>query len=91
MLNLVGADRLEVKLNGSALADEFLRRTSHRYEFQWLEYTLLRLRPKRGRNTLAVTLKSRPVGLEGGVTVEQVEILVEYDLPQAVDAKPAFL
>lgn len=44
-----------------------------------------------GQNTLAVTLVSRPAGLEGGVTVEQLEILVEYNLPQGVEARPGFL
>jgi hypothetical protein len=91
VLNLVTADRLEIKLNGATLAGESLRRTSHRYEFQWLELTLVHLRPRRGQNTLAVTLVSRPAGLEGGVTVQQLEILVEYNLPQAVEARPEFL
>jgi len=91
ILNLVTADRFKVKLNGRDLSSEALRRTSHRYEFQWLEYTLVRVRPERGPNNLTVSLESRPEGLEGGVTVDLVELLVEYDHPHAPDARPEFL
>ena len=33
-----------------------------------------------GRNLLEISLQERPNGLEGGVTVEDVEIIVEYGL-----------
>ena len=38
---------------------------------------------------LAVSLDGRPEGLVGGVTVEDVEVLVEYGpYPSALDASP---
>jgi hypothetical protein len=40
---------------------------------------------------LTVSLESRPEGLEGGVTVDLVELLIEYDHPHAPDARPEFL
>jgi hypothetical protein len=89
--NLVNTDVLKIELNGVSLSDEPTRRTSHRYEFQWLEFTLCRQRPRQGQNLLGVTLESRPPGLEGGVTIDQVEVLVEYGLPQAFDSRPAIL
>ena len=89
--NLASADPLKVELNGVSLEDEWLRRTSHRYEFQWLEYLLMRERPSKGDNVLSVTLESRPEGPEGGLTVEQLEVLVEYALPHAFDSRPELL
>ena len=89
--DLVTADRLEVELNGASLSDELMRRTSHRYEFQWLDYELVRQRPRRGRNVLGVSLQSRPRGLQGGVTVDQVEVLVEYVHPKAAYTRPELL
>ena len=88
VMNLVTADTLQVMLNGAALEHETVRRTSHRYEFQWLDYTLGRVRPKQGVNTVAVCLAKRPEGLEGGVTIEQVEVIIEYGLPRSVFERP---
>jgi hypothetical protein len=89
--NLVTDDRLEVTLNGVSLSDELMRRTSHRYEFLWLDYELVRQRPSQGHNVLGVSLVSRPTGLAGGVTVDQVEILIEYAQPQAAYTRPELL
>jgi len=86
--NLVGQDSLMVRLNGSSLEAEPVRRTSHRYEFHWLDYSLTRIRPRRGENTLEVALPRRPEGLEGGITVEQVELALEYALPGSVFERP---
>jgi hypothetical protein len=80
--NLVTADRFEVLLNGTSLTSEVCRRTFIRsldpYSGQWVEFFLEKVRPQKGRNVLEVSLRERPVGLEGGVTVEDVEIIVEY-------------
>ena len=80
--NLVTADTFEVRLNGQSLAEERCTRTTIRsrdpYAGQWLEFLLERVRPQKGTNVLAVALKERPAGFVGGVTVEDVEILVEY-------------
>ena len=80
--NLVTADRLEILLNGERLARETCRRDFIRkrdpYSGQWLEFHLEKVRPQKGRNLLEVSLCGRPAGLVGGVTVEDVEIIVEY-------------
>ena len=68
-----------------------MRRTSHRYDFQWLEYTLSKVLPRPGENVLSARLASRPEGLGGGVTVDQMEILVEYAGPQSISDRPDVL
>ena len=45
---------------------------------QWLTFELVEVLPRTGENLLAVTLLSRPAGLAGSVTVEQVEVAVRY-------------
>ena len=86
--NLVTADDLELSLNGSSLGGESMQRTSHRYDFQWLEYTLGKVLPRPGENVLSARLASRPEGLGGGVTIDQMEILVEYAGPQSYPPDP---
>ena len=80
--NLVTADTFEVRLNGESLADERCTRSVIRsrdpYAGQWLDFHLERVRPQKGANVLEVALRERPTGFAGGVTVEDVEILVEY-------------
>jgi hypothetical protein len=88
--NLVSADRLEVRLNGQSLAGEPCRRVPLRwldpYSGQWLVFELERVRPSQGRNLLEVALRSRPAGLEGGIAVQDVEVLVEYGVfPSGLD------
>ena len=89
--NLVTDDRLELKLNGQSLQGEIMRRTSHRYEYQWLEFELVGQRPHQGRNVLQVSLESRPPGLHGSISIVQLEILVEYALPQSGYTRPEML
>ena len=80
--DLVGADRLEVVLNGESLAGEVCGRSSARqvdpYTGQWLEFHLEKVRPRRGDNLLELTLLERPANLHSGVVVEDVEIVVKY-------------
>jgi hypothetical protein len=80
--NLVTADGLEVLLNGESLGSDPCRRTPIRsrdpYAGQLLEFDLERVRPRMGQNTLELSLKGRPAGLEGGIVVEDVEILLDY-------------
>ena len=82
--NLVRADKLEVLLNGKSLAAEVCKHTPARsidpYAGQWLEFHLEKVRPRKGQNTLEIGLKERPAGLTGGVTIEDVEIIVEYGM-----------
>ena len=80
--NLVTADRLTLLLNGESLAGETLRRsyggTVAPYDAQWFELQLDSVRPQKGPNILELSLDSRPRGLEGGVVVEDVEVVVKY-------------
>ena len=84
VMNLVTSDRLTVLLNGKSLAGEtclraFGQNTPHiAPRGQWLEFQLKDVRPVKGQNVLEISLDSRPEGLEGGVTVENVEVYVEY-------------
>ncbi len=82
--NLVSADRLEILLNGESLDAEPCERGAAEkhgpYAAQWLKFRLEKVRPKMGRNLLEVSLLGRPDGLAGGVTVEDVEIIVEYGM-----------
>ena len=80
--NLVSADRLTVLLNGESLAGEPCLRDFRGqrgvYRGQWLEFLLRAVRPHRGWNSLEVSLNGRPDRLAGGVSVENVEVVVEY-------------
>lgn len=89
--NLVTDDHLELKLNGQSLQGEIMRRTSHRYKYQWLEFELVGQRPCQGGNVLQGNLESRPPGLHGSISIVQLEILVEYALSQSGYTRPEML
>ena len=80
--NLVSADRLTILLNGKSLADETcLRDYSWHvapYQGQWLEYHLERVRPRQGPNLLEISLDERPGLLAGGISIENMEVYVQY-------------
>ena len=80
--DLVSADKLSMTLNGRSLAGETCLRTYDitpaPYAGQWLEFQLQDVRPRKGHNVLEVSLDGRPAELEGAVTVEDMEIIVEY-------------
>ena len=80
--NLVTADRLTLLLNGQSLEQELCRRDyANRIDpwlGQWLEFQLRNVRPRQGENLLEVSLDGRPEGMGGRITVESVEIRVEY-------------
>ena len=89
--NTVTADRLSVWLNGESLEDETVSRepgayvripvSPHRiehYSAQWIEFELTNVRPKQGENVVEVSLDERPAKLGGGVTIDDLEITVEY-------------
>ena len=48
------------------------------YSGQWLEIDLERVRPVQGRNRLEIALTSRPTDLVSAVTLEDVEMTVDY-------------
>lgn len=80
--NLVTADEFSVKLNGQSLAGEPIVRSAGNpvspYSALWLAYRLLQNPPRRGENILEVSLDKRPLRLQGGVTVEEVEVMIDY-------------
>ena len=80
--NLVTADRLTLLLNGQSLEQEICRRDyANRIDpwlGQWLEYRLRKVRPRQGENLLEISLDGRPAGMGGRISVESVEIRVEY-------------
>jgi hypothetical protein len=80
--NLVTADRLTLLLNGQSLEQEICRRDhANRIDpwlGQWLEYRLRNVRPRQGENLLEISLDRRPAGMAGRISVESVEIRVEY-------------
>ncbi len=80
--NLVTADEFPVKLNGQSLAGEPVARSAGNpvspYSALWLDFRLRQIRPRRGENLLEVSLDRRPAQLQGGVTVEQVELVIDY-------------
>ena len=80
--NLVSADRLSMSLNGRSLAAETCRRSPAGkhvpYAGLWLTFHLQEELPRKGRNVLEIALLGRPDGLAGEVTVEDVEVTVEY-------------
>lgn len=85
--NVVSADTFNVTLNGRSLAGETCRRvwkkdrdayphTNPRNH--WLEFDLVALVPRKGENLLEVSLESRPDGLTGSVTIEEIEVEIKY-------------
>ena len=90
LMNVVLADRFTILLNGKSLAGETCLRSFGRFWLSrpgphlhdprghWLEFHLKDVLPHKGQNVLEISLDSRPEGLIGGVTVEDVEVFVEY-------------
>ncbi len=85
--NIVSADRFTILLNRKSLAEEtcYRVRKTERDAFphtgprnHWLDFHLREVRPRKGQNVLTVSLDGRPVGLEGSVTLEEVEVIVDY-------------
>ena len=79
--NVVTQDRFTILLNGQSLAGETCLREFGRLDAargQWLDFHLEQVRPAKGQNVLEISLDARPAGLEGGVTIEEVEVIVEY-------------
>ena len=89
--NTVTADRISVWLNGKSLENEAVSRdpgayvripvSPHRiehYSAQWIEFELSGVRPMQGDNLVEVSLDGRPAKLGGGVTVDDLEVVVKY-------------
>jgi len=89
--NMLTSIQLKVELNGESLAHERMRRSTHRYEFVWLEYDLVHVLPRQGDNMLDVTIEAVPEKFSGTLSVDQVELLVEYTHPQSFYERPDVL
>ena len=80
--NLMSNDDLSVLLNGASLENEPVTRDYGHpfgpYAAQQLEFMLIGVRPRRGWNTIEISLDARPHNMVGGVTVHDMEIIVEY-------------
>ena len=92
--NLVAADQITIRLNGQSLAGETCIRSypgeHNQYSAQWLEFTLEGVRPCKGQNVLEIALDCRPPKLGGGITVEQVQVCVEYGTyPSGLNHQPS--
>ena len=93
MRDLVGADRLEVRLNGQSLFGETVRRQPldpiAPYAGQRLDIELRGQRPQTGPNRLQIALLERPQDLVSSLCIEAVEVLVQYGTyPSAGLASP---
>jgi hypothetical protein len=93
MRDLVGADRLEVRLNGQSLFGESVRRQPldpiAPYAGQRLDIELRGHRPQTGPNRLQIALLERPQDLVSSLCIEAVEVLVQYGTyPSAGLASP---
>ena len=79
--DIVFADRLSFHLNGESLSGEKLTRSPADgiapYVGQWLEFDLSGVRPRKGGNTLEITLEGRANGIVSPLVVEDVEIVVD--------------
>ena len=80
--DMVTADRLTFLLNGISLEGETCLRSVSLalvpYHGQWLEFHLEEVRPRKGDNLLEISLDERPPELGAGITVDDVEIVIEY-------------
>ena len=90
---LVTADRLTLLLNGQSLDGERCLRSPlagvNPYSGKWLEFDLTEVRPHKGHNVLGISLDERPLELEGGIIVDDVEIIIEYGrYPSALNPAP---
>ena len=80
--NVVSGDVIAYALNGESLSTEKCIRSFggliDPYQSQWLEFHLERVRPRKGWNELLITVEKRAEGLEGALTVNDVEVIAEY-------------
>ncbi|MCC7264305.1 MAG: hypothetical protein IT369_17480 [Candidatus Latescibacteria bacterium] len=81
--NLVTDHELALTLNGQPLAGTCQRlplRSVDPYAGQWVELDLDRGSLRQGDNLVEIALTRRPEDLLGGITVEDLEVVVEYGL-----------
>jgi len=82
--DLVGADKLDIRLNGAALDTEACTRSGilsiEPYMGQWLNYDLRKVRPRQGDNVLEITLLSRPTNVASDLVLESLEVVIRYGM-----------
>ena len=84
VMNLIMGDKLTLTLNGRSLGDEpvtrdFAHNTPHIAPRGLdLQFHLREVLPRKGWNTLEVSLDERPDLMAGGITVDYVELRVSY-------------
>lgn len=93
IVNLVSADQITILLNGKSLGQETCLRdfgdSIAPYEGQQLEFHLKGVRPRKGSNTLEISLDGRPPLLRGGISIEQVEVFIQYgSYPSRLNGRP---
>ncbi len=82
--NLIMGDQLTISLNGQSLLGQpvtrdFAHNTPHLAPRGLdLQFQLRDVLPRQGWNALQLSLDARPDLMDGGITVEQVELKVEY-------------
>jgi hypothetical protein len=94
IFDLVTADKLTLLLNGETLAEESCRRYSSSshvpYYGRVLEFDLQTILPRKGRNLLEISLDQRPLELEAGIRIDDVEVIVRYGLfPSGLESERA--
>ena len=81
--DLTSTDRLEIRLNDQPLTGETVRREIldpiAPYVGQRLEIGLREQLPQAGQNRLEVALLERPPGLVSALSIEALEVLIQYD------------
>ena len=83
-MNLIMGDRVSIALNGESLLGEsvtrdFAHNTPHIAPRGLdLQFRLRDVLPRKGWNTLQISLDERPDLMVGGITVDQVELRVKY-------------
>ena len=84
VMNLIMEDKLTLMLNGESINDEpvtreFAHNTPHIAPRGLdLQFHLREVLPRKGWNTLEISLDERPDLMVGGITVDQVELRVTY-------------
>ena len=79
--DLVSADQINFNLNGKSIINETCKRSYgdvKPYNLMWLEFTLEKVRPCKGKNVLDITLVERAKDLVSSIRIEDVEIIIEY-------------
>ena len=84
LMNLIMGDKLTLTLNGQSIGDEpvtrdFAHNTPHIAPRGLdLQFHLREVLPRKGWNTLEISLDERPDLMAGGITVDNVELRVTY-------------